>query len=148
IRTPKEISELKNLMPDTYSQFVKIAEKLEKHYEDMQDIEFTIENGKLFILQTRNGKRTSKAAVAIVLDLAEEGVISKEEALMRLTRSMMDQLLHPSFLAAELAKHVPVLKGLPASPGSASGDVYFTAEAAKKAAESGAKTILLRNETS
>lgn len=148
IRTPKEIAELKRLMPDTYGQFVKIAEKLEKHYEDMQDIEFTIENGKLFILQTRNGKRTSKAAVAIVLDLAEKGIISKEAALMRLTPSMMDQLLHPSFLAAELAEHAPVLKGLPASPGSASGDVYFTAEAAKKANESGAKTILLRNETS
>lgn len=148
IRTPKEISELKQIMPETYDQFTEIAEKLEKHYEDMQDIEFTIENGKLFILQTRNGKRTSKAAVEIVLDLVEEGVISKEEGLMRLTPSMMDQLLHPTFVASELVKYSPLVQGLPASPGSASGKVYFTAEAAKEANAAGDKTILLRNETS
>lgn len=148
IRTPKDISELEQLMPSTYAQFVAIAEKLEVHYRDMQDIEFTIEEDRLFILQTRNGKRTSKAAVEIAIDLVEEGVITKEEALMRLTPQMMEQLLHPSFNAAELAKQKLLVQGLPASPGSASGKVYFTAEAAKKAHEAGEKTILLRNETS
>src|SRR5690606_22528389 len=130
IRTPESIETLENIMPEVYEEFVRITEKLEDHYRDMQDIEFTIENGKLFILQTRNGKRTSKAAVEIVLDLVEEGVISKEEGLMRLTPSMMDQLLHPTFVASELAKYSPLVQGLPASPGSASGKVYFTAEAA------------------
>lgn len=148
IRTPKDISELKEIMPDTYAEFLAIAEKLEEHYKDMQDIEFTIENGKLFILQTRNGKRTSKAAIEIAIDLVREGVLSQKEALMRLTPQMMDQLLHPRFVASHLAKAEPFVTGLPASPGSASGKVYFTAEAAKAASDAGEKTVLLRNETS
>ncbi|AQS53370.1 Pyruvate, phosphate dikinase [Jeotgalibaca dankookensis] len=148
IRTPQDISQLAKIMPEAYQKFTDLAALLEAHYHDMQDIEFTIEEGQLFILQTRNGKRTPRAAIEIAIDLVEEGVISKEEALKRLTPQMLEQLLHPTFVAKELAQHEVFAQGLPASPGSASGKVYFTAEAAKKANQAGEKTVLLRKETS
>lgn len=148
IRTPRPIQELKQEQPTIYMQFEKICHQLEAHYQDMQDIEFTIEEGKLFILQTRNGKRTAKAAFKIATQMAEDGVISKEESLKRLTSSMITQLLHPVFDEQMLAKNQAVAKGLPASPGAASGRVYFHAEDAQKAHEAGQKVILLRTETS
>lgn len=148
IRTPRPIQELKQEQPTIYMQFEKICHQLEAHYQDMQDIEFTIEEGKLFILQTRNGKRTAKAAFKIATQMAEDGVISKEESLKRLTPSMITQLLHPVFDEQMLAKNQAVAKGLPASPGAASGRVYFHAEDAQKAHEAGQKVILLRTETS
>lgn len=148
IRTPRPIQELKQEQPTIYMQFEKICHQLEAHYQDMQDIEFTIEEGKLFILQTRNGKRTAKAAFKIATQMAEDGVISREESLKRLTPSMITQLLHPVFDEQMLAKNQAVAKGLPASPGAASGRVYFHAEDAQKAHEAGQKVILLRTETS
>ena len=148
IRTPRPIQELKQEQPTIYMQFEKICHQLEAHYQDMQDIEFTIEEGKLFILQTRNGKRTAKAAFKIATQMAEDGVISKEESLKRLTPSMITQLLHPVFDEQMLAESKSVAKGLPASPGAASGRVYFHAEDAQKAHEAGQKVILLRTETS
>lgn len=148
IRTPRPIQELKQEQPTIYMQFEKICHQLEAHYQDMQDIEFTIEEGKLFILQTRNGKRTAKAAFNIATQMAEDGVISKEESLKRLTPSMITQLLHPVFDEQMLAESQAVAKGLPASPGAASGRVYFHAEDAQKAHEAGQKVILLRTETS
>ena len=149
IRTPKPVSDLAQAMPEIYQQFVSLAEKLEKHYKDMQDIEFTIENEKLFFLQTRNGKRTAKAAFQIAVDLVEEGIISKEEAVMQIEPKSVDKLLHPSFDqeaidSAEILTNV----GLPASPGAASGRIYFDAEMAKERAEAGEKVILFRQETS
>lgn len=148
IRTPRPIQELKQEQPTIYMQFEKICHQLEAHYQDMQDIEFTIEEGKLFILQTRNGKRTAKAAFKIARQMAEDGVISKEESLKRLTPSMITQLLHPVFDEQMLAKNQAVAKGLPASPGAASGRVYFHAQDAQKAHAAGQKVILLRTETS
>lgn len=148
IRTPRPIQELKQEQPTIYMQFEKICHQLEAHYQDMQDIEFTIEEGKLFILQTRNGKRTAKAAFKIATQMAEDGVISKEESLKRLTPSMITQLLHPVFDEQMLAESKSVAKGLPASPGAASGRVYFHAEDAQKAHKAGQKVILLRTETS
>jgi len=148
IRTPRPIAELKEDAPAIYQQFEEICYLLENHYKDMQDIEFTIEEGKLFILQTRNGKRTAKAAFKIAMQLAEEGIISKKEAINRLTPTMVTQLLHPVFDEKELAKALVFAKGLPASPGAASGKVYFNAEDAKAANEAGEKVILLRTETS
>lgn len=148
IRTPRPIQELKQEQPTIYMQFEKICHQLEAHYQDMQDIEFTIEEGKLFILQTRNGKRTAKAAFKIATQMAEDGVISKEESLKRLTPSMITQLLHPVFDEQMLAESQAVAKGLPASPGAASGRAYFHAEDAQKAHEAGQKVILLRTETS
>lgn len=148
IRTPRPIQELKQEQPTIYMQFEKICHQLEAHYQDMQDIEFTIEEGKLFILQTRNGKRTAKAAFKIAAQMAEDGVISKEEGLKRLTPSMITQLLHPVFDEQMLAKNQAVAKGLPASPGAASGRVYFHAQDAQKAHAAGQKVILLRTETS
>ncbi|MFR1820568.1 MAG: pyruvate, phosphate dikinase [Lactococcus petauri] len=148
IRTPRPIQELKQEQPTIYMQFEKICHQLEAHYQDMQDIEFTIEEGKLFILQTRNGKRTAKAAFKIATQMAEDGVISKEESLKRLTPSMITHLLHPVFDEQMLAESKSVAKGLPASPGAASGRVYFHAEDAQKAHEAGQKVILLRTETS
>lgn len=148
IRTPRPIQELKQEQPTIYMQFEKICHQLEAHYQDMQDIEFTIEEGKLFILQTRNGKRTAMAAFKIATQMAEDGVISKEESLKRLTPSMITQLLHPVFDEQMLAKNQAVAKGLPASPGAASGRVYFHAEDAQRAHEAGQKVILLRTETS
>lgn len=148
IRTPRPIQELKHEQPMIYMQFEKICHQLEAHYQDMQDIEFTIEEGKLFILQTRNGKRTAKAAFKITTQMAEDGVISKEESLKGLTPSMITQLLHPVFDEQMLAKNQAVAKGLPASPGAASGRVYFHAEDAQRAHKAGQKVILLRTETS
>lgn len=148
IRTPRPIQELKQEQPTIYMQFEKICHQLEAHYQDMQDIEFTIEEGILFILQTRNGKRTAKAAFKIATQMAEDGVISKKDSLKRLTPSMITQLLHPVFDEQMLAKNQAVAKGLPASPGAASGRVYFHAEDAQKAHEAGQKVILLRTETS
>ncbi|UQU60394.1 pyruvate, phosphate dikinase [Lactococcus petauri] len=148
IRTPRPIQELKQEQPTIYMQFEKICHQLEAHYQDMQDIEFTIEEGKLFILQTRNGKRTAKAAFKIATQMAEDGVISKEESLKRLTPSMITQLLHPVFDEQMLAESKSVAKGLPASPGATSGRVYFYAQDAQKAHAAGQKVILLRTETS
>ncbi|HPT78849.1 MAG TPA: pyruvate, phosphate dikinase [Candidatus Atribacteria bacterium] len=148
IRTPQSISQLAEVNPDVYRQFADIAKKLEDHYRDMQDMEFTIEKGKLYMLQTRNGKRTARAAVKIAVDLVAEGKITKEEALLKVDPKQLDALLHPTFVQEALKKAKPIAKGLPASPGAACGAVYFTAEAAKAAAEAGQKVILVREETS
>jgi pyruvate,orthophosphate dikinase len=148
IRTPRPIQELKEDRPEIYRQFENICHQLEAHYQDMQDIEFTIEEGKLFILQTRNGKRTAKAAFKIATQMAEDGVISKDESLKRLTPTMITQLLHPVFDEKALATHQVIAKGLPASPGAAFGRVYFNAEDAQRAHASGQKVVLLRTETS
>ncbi|MGI6717482.1 MAG: pyruvate, phosphate dikinase [Eubacteriales bacterium] len=148
IRTPQPISELAKAMPEVYEQFIKIAETLERHYRDMQDMEFTIENGKLYMLQTRNGKRTAAAALRIAVDLVEEGMITTDEALLKVDPKQLDALLHPQFDAAAIKKATPIATGLPASPGAACGKAYFTAEDAKKAADKGEKVILVRLETS
>lgn len=148
IRTPQSIEKLREIMPDIYTQFANVADLLENHYKDMQDIEFTIEKGKLYMLQTRNGKRTAFAAVKIAVDLVNEGKITKEEAIMRVDPVQLDQLLHPTFNADALKRMKPLAKGLPASPGAASGKIYFTAEAAVEAAKKGDKVILVRLETS
>ena len=148
IRTPEPIDRLKEVMPEVYEQFVKIAETLEKHYRDMQDMEFTIERGKLYMLQTRNGKRTAAAALKIAVDLVSEGLLTKEEAILKVEPKQLDSLLHPTFDPKALKSATPIAKGLPASPGAATGKVYFTAEDAKAAAERGEKVILVRLETS
>jgi len=149
IRTPQSIDTLKEVMPDCYEEFVKICGILENHYKDMQDMEFTIENGKLFMLQTRNGKRTAQAALKIAVDLVNEGMISKEEALLKVEPKQLDQLLHPNFDAASLKAAKVVAKGLAASPGAATGKIYFTAEDVMEASKNGEKDILLvRLETS
>lgn len=148
IRTPNEISELKNTMPKVYEEFVKITHILEKHYKDMQDIEFTIENGKLYMLQTRNGKRTAQAAIKIAVDLVNENVITKEEAILRVEPNQLNQLLHPTFEAKSLKSTQVLAKGLAASPGAASGKIYFNAEDVVLAKERGEKSILVRQETS
>ncbi len=148
IRTPQPISELKNTNEAVYNQFAQIAETLEKHYRDMQDMEFTIEKGKLYMLQTRNGKRTAAAAIKIAVDLVNEGMISKEDAVMNIDPKQLDALLHPQFEAAALKKAKPIAKGLPASPGAACGQVCFTAEAAIESAKAGNKVVLVRLETS
>ncbi|SHE29864.1 pyruvate phosphate dikinase [Caldanaerobius fijiensis DSM 17918] len=148
IRTPQPISQLKETLPEVYDQFVQIAEKLEKHYKDMQDMEFTVERGKLYMLQTRNGKRTAVAALKIAVDLVNEGLIDKEEAVLRVDPKQLDQLLHPTFDAKALKEAKPIAKGLPVSPGAATGRIYFTAEDAVAHAKAGEKTILVRLETS
>ncbi len=148
IRTPQPISHLEQTNPKVYKQFVNIAETLEQHYKDMQDMEFTIEKGKLYMLQTRNGKRTATAAIKIAVDLVSEGLLTKDEAILKVEPKQLDALLHPTFQAKALKAAHPVAKGLPASPGAAAGAVYFTAEAATKAAENGKKVILVREETS
>ena len=149
IRTPQPISTLKDVMPECYEQFVKINAILEEHYRDMQDMEFTIEDGKLFMLQTRNGKRTAAAALKIAVDLVNEGMITKEEALLKVEPKQLDQLLHPNFDAEALKSGNVVAKGLAASPGAATGQVYFTAEDVMEASKAGVKDILLvRLETS
>ena len=149
IRTPEPISKLETDMPEVYKEFVKIANLLENHYKDMQDMEFTIENGKLFMLQTRNGKRTAAAALKVAVDLVDEGMIDKEEALLRVEPKQLDQLLHPMFDAEALKKGKVVAKGLAASPGAATGKIYFTAEDVVKAKKDGEKDLLLvRLETS
>ncbi len=148
IRTPKAISELQETMPAVYDQFVGIAKTLEDHYRDMQDMEFTIERGKLYMLQTRNGKRTAAAALKIAVDLVAEGKLSKEEALLKVEPKQLDALLHPTFDAKALAAANPIARGLAASPGAACGKIYFTAEDAVAAAEAGEKVVLVRLETS
>jgi pyruvate,orthophosphate dikinase len=148
IRTPQPITSLEDTMPDVYHQFVNIANTLEDHYSDMQDMEFTIEGGKLFMLQTRNGKRTAPAALKIAVDLVKEGKLTKEQAILKVEPNQLDSLLHPQFDAAALKSAKPVAKGLPASPGAASGAIYFTAEDAVAAKERGEKVVLVREETS
>lgn len=149
IRTPKDIESLKDQMPHVHQQFVDVSQRLETHYKDMQDIEFTIENEQLYILQTRNGKRTANAAIHIAVDLVEEGVITKEEAVMNVEVKSIDQLLHPNFDKTAL-EHASVISklGLPASPGAASGKIVFSAETAKIQFEQGERVILMRPETS
>ncbi len=147
IRTPQTIDQLAEVMPHVYRQFVEIAGRLENHYRDMQDMEFTIEEEKLFMLQTRNGKRTAAAALKIAVDLVEEGMISTDEALLKVEPKQLDALLHPQFEDAALKAAKPVAQGLPASPGAATGAVYFTAEDATKASKNG-KVVLVRLETS
>ena len=148
IRTPREIAELHKIMPLVFNQFKDTAELLEKHYKDMQDMEFTVEKGQLYMLQTRNGKRTAAAALKIAVDMVKEGLISKEDAVMRVEPLSLDQLLHPTFDEASQKEAVVLAKALPASPGAATGRVYFTAEEAKVAAENGEEVILVRKETS
>ena len=148
IRTPYPISKLEEIMPDVYKQFVEVADRLEKHYKDMQDMEFTIEDGKLFMLQTRNGKRTAAAALKIAVDLVDEGMIDEEEAVMRVEPKQLDSLLHPQFDAAALKKAQAIGKGLAASPGAACGRVVFTAADAKAWSDRGEKVVLVRLETS
>ena len=148
VRTPQPISKLEEDMPGCYSEFINLAHKLESHYRDMQDMEFTIQEGKLFFLQTRNGKRTAEAAINIACDLVEEGMITPEEALLRIEAKSLDQLLHPTFDAKALKEGKVIGHALPASPGSAAGKVYFTAEDAKNAAANGERVILVRLETS
>ena len=148
IRTPSKIARLQEDMPAVYDQFVDIATRLENHYRDMQDMEFTIENGKLYMLQTRNGKRTAAAALKIACDLVDEGMISREEAVMRVEPKQLDALLHPQFDAAALKAAEVVGKGLAASPGAACGRVVFTAEDAKAWAANGEKVVPVRLETS
>jgi len=148
IRTPDEISKLRNVLPTAYEKLVNICETLEKHYRDMQDIEFTIEEGRLYLLQTRSGKRTAQAAVKVAVDFEREGVISKEEAILRVEPSQIDQLLHKRFDDSKKKDFKLLAIGLPASPGAAIGSVVFSAEDAEKAAEEGKKVILVRTETS
>jgi len=148
IRTPQPISKLEKELPECYKEFMSIANRLEAHYKDMQDMEFTIEQGKLYFLQTRNGKRTAPAALKIAVNLVEEGVLTKEEALLKVEPKQLDTLLHPAFDAEELKKAIPIAKGLPASPGAACGKVYFTAQDAKERHEKGEKVVLVRLETS
>ena len=148
IRTPQPISALADTMPEVYNQFVDISSRLEKHYGDMQDMEFTIENGKLYMLQTRNGKRTAQAALKVAVDLVDEGVCTKEQAVMKVEPKQLDALLHPTFNPEALKAATPITTGLPASPGAACGAVYFTADAAAKAHKTGLKVVLVRQETS
>ena len=148
IRTPQPITKLEQDLPECYKQFMDIAHTLENHYKDMQDMEFTIENGKLYFLQTRNGKRTAQAALKIAVDLVKEGLLTKEQAILKVEPKQLDTLLHPNFDANELAKAAVIAKGLPASPGAACGKVCFTAEEAKERHEKGEKVVLVRLETS
>ena len=145
IRTPKPLSTLANELPEVFQQFVTIAERLERHYRDVQDMEFTIERGKLYMLQTRNGKRTAQAAVKIAVDLANEGIITREEAVMRVDPASLDQLLHPRI--DPNAKIDVIARGLPASPGAATGTLVFDADEAERLGREGMKVILTRVET-
>ena len=147
IRTPEPISHLQEQMPDVYQQFVDIATKLEAHYRDMQDMEYTTERGKLYMLQTRNGKRTAAAALKIAVDLVDEGVLSEEEAVLKVEPKQLDTLLHPNFDAAAVKKAPVIAKGLPASPGAATGGIYFTADEAAEHGKNKEKVILVRRET-
>src|SRR5271170_1663787 len=158
IRTPQNITEaarkaagsdhpsLESLMPEVFSQFVATTQLLEKHYRDMQDLEFTVERGKLWMLQTRNGKRTAKAALRCAVEMADEGLISREDAVSRIDPSALDQLLHPTL--DPKAKPKPLATGLPASPGAASGEIVFSAEEAQSLRQAGRESILVRVETS
>ena len=148
IRTPQPIAELEKIMPEVYKEFTKICEKLEKNYRDMQDMEFTIEDKHLYMLQTRNGKRTAKAALKIACDLVAEGMRSEKEAVAMIDPRNLDTLLHPTFDPDAVKKNPPIGKALAASPGAASGQIVFTAEDAKKWANDGKKVVLVRLETS
>ena len=148
VRTPLQIATLEQVMPEVFNEFVGIAQKLENHYRDMQDMEYTIERGKLYMLQTRNGKRTAAAALKIAVDLVGEGMLTKEEAIMKVEPRQLDALLHPQFDPAALKAAKPITKGLPASPGAACGHIYFHAADAAKAGMSGQDVILVRMETS
>jgi pyruvate,orthophosphate dikinase len=146
VRTPRPIAELSSMMPRVYEELSSVFKRLEHHYKDIQDVEFTVEQGRLWILQTRTGKRTPQASVRIAVDMAKEGLISKEEALLRVSPEEVDQLLHPQL--DPRVSYTPLARGLPASPGAASGRVVFTAEAAVKMSEDGASMILIRHQTS
>jgi pyruvate,orthophosphate dikinase len=148
IRTPKDIIELKDLMPEIYEKLIEITEILEKHYQDMQDIEFTIQEGELYLLQTRTGKRTADAAVNIAVDMVEEKLIDKKTAVIRIKPEDIKQLLHPSFKEDALKEAEVITEGLGASPGAASGRIYFNSEAAVEAVSAGEEVILVRKETS
>ncbi|MDD7512902.1 MAG: pyruvate, phosphate dikinase [Clostridiales bacterium] len=148
IRTPKPIAEMADAFPDVYKEFERIAQILEKHYKDMQDMEFTVENNKLFMLQTRNGKRTAAAAVKIAVDMVEEGLIDERDAVSRIEPAQIDQLLHPTFDPDAEKNAKDIAKGLPASPGAACGKIYFHAADAVEAANNGEKVVLVRQETS
>ncbi len=148
IRTPSTIDKLQEEMPDVYDQFIKATTILEQHYKDMQDIEFTIEEGKLYFLQTRNGKRTAHAALKVAVDMVEEGLINKKEALLRIDANSLNQLMHPTFVKSMQDKATLIGTGLPASPGAAIGKVYFTAESAAEHVDGGEDVILVRKETS
>ena len=148
IRTPQPITRLQEDLPECFARFMEIANKLEDHYRDMQDMEFTIENGRLFFLQTRNGKRTAQAALQIACDLVDEGKITPQEAVTRIEAKSLDQLLHPTFDPEALKGGTVIGQALPASPGAAAGKVYFTAQEAKAAHEKGERVVLVRLETS
>lgn len=148
IRTPMTIDHLKETNPEVYEQFVAITQKLENYFKDMQDMEFTIERGKLYMLQTRNGKRTAHAAIKIACDLVEEGLLTKEEAVLKVEPKQLDELLHPQFDSVMIRKSKAIAKGLPASPGAACGKIAFTAEEAVQRAEKGESVVLVRLETS
>ncbi|OOM75096.1 pyruvate, phosphate dikinase [Clostridium puniceum] len=148
IRTPLPILKLKEQDPKIYKEFEDIVEKLESHYKDMQDMEITIEEGKLYFLQTRNGKRTAQAALKIAVDLVEEGMLTKEQAILKVEPKQLDTLLHPAFYTEDLKKAEPIGKGLPASPGAACGKIAFTADEAKDRAALGEDVVLVRLETS
>lgn len=149
VRTPQPIAKLAEDLPECYKEFIEIAHRLENHYKDMQDMEFTIQEGKLYFLQTRNGKRTAPAAIKIACDLVDEGMITPEEAVLRIDAKSLDQLLHPMFDQEALAQGEVIGEALPASPGAAAGKIYFTAEDAKKAGKGGKgeRVILVRLET-
>ena len=147
VRTPQPIAKLEQDMPEVFKQFSEIALKLEKHYRDMQDMEYTIEDGTLYMLQTRNGKRTAAAALKIAVDLVDEGMLSEEEAVLKVEPQQLDTLLHPNFDQKELKSAPVIAKGLPASPGSATGAIYFTADVAAAHGKAGEAVILVRKET-
>ena len=148
VRTPMPIQKMKEVLPEVYEQFLGVCKTLEDHYRDMQDMEFTIEDRKLYMLQTRNGKRTAAAAIKIACDLIDEGMITEEEALMQIDAKSLDMLLHPQFDAAELKKAKAIAKGIAASPGAAAGKIVFTAEDAVEQGKKGEKVVLVRLETS
>ena len=148
IRTPQPITQLEKDLPECYKQFIAIADRLEKHYRDMQDMEFTIEDGRLYFLQTRNGKRTAQAAIQVACDLVDEGMITPQEAVLRIEAKSLDQLLHPAFDAAALKNGKQIGEALPASPGAAAGRIYFNADDAVAAHAAGSRVILVRQETS
>src|SRR3989304_992858 len=146
IRTPENIESLKEPLPGAYAELMRIYKKLENHYKDMQDIEFTIQKGRLYMLQTRRGKRTAAAAVRVAVEMVEEGLIDRNKAVLRVEPGQVDQLLHP--MIDPKAKYQVIARGLPASPGAAVGKVVFTAEEAEKRASQGEKVVLVRQETS
>ena len=148
VRTPMPTAKMAEVMPDVFKQFQDICNKLEAHYRDMQDMEFTIENKKLFMLQTRNGKRTAKAALKIACDLVDEGVRTEQEAVLMIDPRNLDTLLHPQFDAVALKKAKPMGRGLPASPGAACGKIVFNADDAKAWKKNGERVVLVRLETS